>query len=76
MSAVQLEVFSDYLCPWCHLAAHRLKIVEAESAGSLVLTWKSYLLRPRPEEGRDLLKFVRYTQSWSRPAAEPDAPRL
>jgi len=76
MSAVQLEVFSDYLCPWCHLAAHRLKIVEAESAGSLALTWKSYLLRPRPDEGRDLLKFVRYTQSWSRPAAEPDAPRF
>jgi predicted DsbA family dithiol-disulfide isomerase len=69
-------VFSDYLCPWCHLAAHRLRIVEAEHAGAVSLRWRSYLLRPHPEEGRDLLKFVRYTQGWSRPAAEPDAPRF
>jgi predicted DsbA family dithiol-disulfide isomerase len=76
MSPVRLEVFSDYLCPWCHLAAHRLAIVEAENAGALELRWRSYLLRPRPEEGRDLLQFVRYTQGWLRPAAEPDAPRF
>jgi predicted DsbA family dithiol-disulfide isomerase len=76
VSAIRLEVFSDYLCPWCHLAAHRLSLVEAENVGALALTWKSYLLRPHPEEGRDLSKFVRYTQGWSRPAAEPDAPRF
>ncbi len=76
MSALRLEVFSDYLCPWCHLAAHRLKIVEAENAGAVELVWRSYLLRPRPEEGRDLPKFVRYTQGWLRPAAEPDAPHF
>jgi predicted DsbA family dithiol-disulfide isomerase len=74
VSALRLEVFSDYLCPWCHLAAHRLKLLEAESGGELQLAWKSYLLRPHAEEGRDLLKFVRYTQGWLRPAAEPDAP--
>lgn len=76
MSPLQLEVFSDYLCPWCHLAAHRLAIVEAENAGAVSVAWRSYLLRPRPEEGRDLMKFVRYTQGWLRPAAEPDAPRF
>ncbi len=76
MSPLRLEVFSDYLCPWCHLAAHRLQRLEAENAGGIELVWRSYLLRPRPEPERDLLKFVRYTQSWSRPAAEPDAPRF
>jgi predicted DsbA family dithiol-disulfide isomerase len=72
--ALELEVFSDYLCPWCHLAAHRLRILEAEQAGALRLRWRSYLLRPHPEPGRDLLQFVRYTQGWLRPAGEPDAP--
>ena len=76
MTPLRLQVFSDYLCPWCHLAAHRLKRVEAENEGALTLEWKSYLLRPHPEEGRELLKFVRYTQGWLRPAAEPDAPRF
>lgn len=74
MTTIRLEVYSDYLCPWCHLASHRLAKLEAEEGGALALEWKSYLLRPRPEEGRDLLRFVRYTQSWLRPASEPDAP--
>jgi len=73
---LRLEVFSDYLCPWCHLAAHRLALLEAECAGTLQLAWRSYLLRPRPQPGRDLHEFVRYTQGWLRPAAEPDAPRF
>ena len=75
-AAVQLEVFSDFLCPWCHLAAHRLKALEAELPGAFTLTWRAFLLRPHPQEGRELLEFVRYTQGWLRPAAEPDAPRF
>ena len=73
---LRLEVFSDYLCPWCHLAAHRLATIEAESGGALELDWRSYLLRPRPQAERELQEFVRYTQGWLRPAAEPDAPRF
>jgi predicted DsbA family dithiol-disulfide isomerase len=71
---VRLVVYSDYLCPWCYLAEHRLEQLRAEAGGALELEWRSFLLRPRPEPGRDLLKFVRYTQSWLRPAAEEDAP--
>ncbi len=75
MRPVRLEVWSDYLCPWCHLADHRLGILEAEFGEDLQLGFKSYLLRPRPGQ-RDLEKFMRYTQSWLRPASEPDAPRF
>ena len=73
MRPVHLEVYSDYLCPWCHLADHRLKALKEEFGDDLELEFKTYLLRPRPEE-RDLEKFMRYTQSWMRPASEPDAP--
>ena len=38
MSALRLEVFSDYLCPWCHLAAHRLKLVEPTCDGPAPIT--------------------------------------
>jgi predicted DsbA family dithiol-disulfide isomerase len=76
VTPVRLEVYSDYLCPWCHLAAHRLERLAADRPGAVELVWKAYLLRPRPEAGRDLEKFVRYTQGWLRPAGEPDAPRF
>jgi predicted DsbA family dithiol-disulfide isomerase len=72
--AVRLIVYSDYLCPWCYLAEHRLVRLQAELGPALELEWRSFLLRPRPEPGRDLHRFVRYTQSWLRPAAEPEAP--
>jgi predicted DsbA family dithiol-disulfide isomerase len=72
VSPVRLEVWSDYLCPWCHLGAHRLALLEAE--GGVELCFRSFLLRPHPRADRDLHAFVRYTQSWTRPAAEPDAP--
>ena len=74
MERVSLVVYSDYLCPWCYLAEHRLGLLQRELGAGLVLEWRSFLLRPRPEEGRDLEKFMRYTQSWLRPASEPDAP--
>ncbi len=73
MKPVRLEVWSDYLCPWCHLADHRLGLLKRELGDDLALEFKSYLLRPRPEK-RELEKFMRYTQSWLRPASEPDAP--
>ena len=74
MERVELIVYSDYLCPWCYLAEHRLGLLQRELGDALGLEWRSFLLRPRPEPGRDLEKFMRYTQSWLRPAAEPEAP--
>ena len=79
MDPVRLVVWSDYLCPWCYNAAHRLEILEQEFGPSLQLEWRSFLLRPQPrrsapDDPRVLEKFVRYTQSWLRPAAEEDAP--
>lgn len=73
MEPVRLEVWSDYLCPWCYNAAHRLERLRRELGPSLELRWRSFLLRPRPG-GSALERFVRYTDSWRRPAAEPDAP--
>jgi len=71
---VRLIVYSDYLCPWCYVASYRLHQLQEEFGDGLELTWRSYLLRPQPEPGRDLEKFMRYTQSWMRPASELDAP--
>jgi predicted DsbA family dithiol-disulfide isomerase len=70
---VQLIAYSDYLCPWCYNASVRLHRLEDEDP-EVEIEWKSYLLRPSAGRGRDLERFRAYTQSWQRPAAEPDAP--
>lgn len=81
MSQVTLVAYSDYLCPWCFNASVRLRRLEAEFAGAVTVEWRSFLLRARPrtddgDPDRALEKFMRYTQSWLRPAAEPDAGRF
>jgi predicted DsbA family dithiol-disulfide isomerase len=76
LSRASFDVWSDYLCPWCNVAATRLALLEREFGDALELRWKSYLLRPRPEPGRDLEKFRRYTESWRRAGAEEPAARF
>jgi predicted DsbA family dithiol-disulfide isomerase len=77
---LRLVVWSDYLCPWCYNASVRLAHLAEEFGSDLAIEWRAYLLRPQPRASGDaeqeLLRFVRYTQSWLRPAAEPDAGRF
>jgi predicted DsbA family dithiol-disulfide isomerase len=74
LSRVALDVWSDYLCPWCNVAATRLQRIEDEFGADVELRWRSFLLRPEPEPGRDLAKFRRYTELWQRAAEEePEA---
>jgi len=75
VTRIRLVAYSDYLCPWCYNASIRLERLEAEDP-DVEVEWRSYLLRPRPSAGRDLERFRAYTESWQRPAAEPDAGRF
>ena len=68
---IRLVAYSDYLCPWCYNASRRLHRL-ADEQPDVEVEWRSYLLRPSPGRGRDPERFRAYTQSWQRPAAEPD----
>ena len=69
--AVRFTVWSDFLCPWCYVAAVRLDELHREAGDALIVEWRSFLLRPTPEE-RSLEQFTRYTERWARPGdAEP-----
>ncbi len=51
----------------------RLDRIEDEFGDAVDISWRSFLLRPFPEQ-RSAEKFRRYTESWLRPAAmEPEA---
>jgi predicted DsbA family dithiol-disulfide isomerase len=71
---VEFTVWSDVLCPWCYNASVCLGRVQEDLRGEidLDLRWKSYLLRPCPEP-KPMDRFRRYTESWRKPAGQPDA---
>ena len=70
---VRFTVWSDFLCPWCYVAALRLDQLQRDVGDIVSIEWRSFLLRPQSTD-RPLDKFTTYTQSWMRPAeAEPTA---
>ena len=53
----KLTVVSDYVCPWCYIAAKR--IAELQRMFELDVAWWPYELHPEtPREGRDISTFV------------------
>jgi len=75
LTPVRFTVWSDFLCPWCFVAAVRLDALHQQLGDLLAIEWRAFLLRPTVEE-RPLDKFTRYTERWllGPGAAEPDAP--
>ncbi len=52
----------------------RLRQIQEEFGERVQCEWRSFLLRPQADPRRTLEKFRAYTQSWQRPAGEPEAP--
>ncbi len=50
----------------------RLRRLKDEFGDMLRIEWRSFLLRAEPMQGVDLESFRAYTQTWMRPAADPD----
>lgn len=47
MSApVQLDIFSDPICPWCYIGLKRLDEALAETDRTVEATWRCYMLNP------------------------------
>jgi predicted DsbA family dithiol-disulfide isomerase len=49
---VRLDVFSDYLCPWCYNAAVRLADVQRDYGDRLRVHWRTFPLIPDQQPGR------------------------
>lgn len=58
---MQIEIFSDVVCPWCFIGKRRLDAVLAGPAGEGIdVTWRPYQLYPQmPEQGMDRDAFMR-----------------
>ncbi len=61
-ASVRVDVWSDFVCPWCFLASTSLEKLEGEQ--KIEIVWRSYELRPKgsppmPEEFRQRIEAGR-----------------
>jgi predicted DsbA family dithiol-disulfide isomerase len=65
---VRLDVFSDYLCPWCYNAAVRLRDVQQAYGDRISVHWRTFPLIPGEQPGRRVTQKTR--EGWQRVGAE------
>ena len=61
MERMEIEIFSDVVCPWCYIGKRRLDAVLQTPVGEgVTLRWRPYQLRPgMPAEGVDRAEYLR-----------------
>ncbi|MFO8047322.1 MAG: DsbA family protein [Halomonas sp.] len=52
-SRITLDVFSDYVCPFCYLEMPELEALAERFDGRVTLRWRAFELRPDPEPTLD-----------------------
>ncbi len=57
---MEIEIFSDVVCPWCYIGKKRLDAVLGTPAGEgVTLRWRPYQLYPNmPAEGMDRVRYL------------------
>ena len=53
MSTVQINVWSDYVCPFCYLEEPVLERLKRELGDEVKIVWRAFELRPEPEPTLD-----------------------
>jgi predicted DsbA family dithiol-disulfide isomerase len=71
---VRLDVFSDYLCPWCYNAAVRLGEVERAYGDRIDVHWRAFPLIPDTRPGR--LSTEQTREGWRKVGAEEPRARF
>ena len=56
---MEIEIYSDVVCPWCYLGKRRLDAALESFGGEVTLRWRAFQLDPTaPAEGRPLLGWL------------------
>lgn len=53
MSTVQINVWSDYVCPFCYLEEPVLERIKHDFGDKVEIVWRAFELRPEPEPTLD-----------------------
>ena len=81
---MQVEIWSDVVCPWCYIGKRRLEraLGEFEHADEVEVTWRSFQLNPDTLPGTAVPTLEYLTRrygppgwpSWPRPRAWTSTP--
>ncbi len=57
---MQLDIFSDTICPWCYVGKRRLaRALAARPQPKLVIRWRAFQLNPgMPPEGMERARYI------------------
>ena len=56
---MEIEIYSDVVCPWCYIGTRRLAEALRSYDGEVTLRWRAYQLDPgMPREGQPLLPWL------------------
>jgi predicted DsbA family dithiol-disulfide isomerase len=56
---VDIEIYSDVVCPWCYLGKTRLEAALTSFGGEATLRWRAFQLDPNtPSDGRPLIGWL------------------
>ncbi len=57
---MQIDIFSDVVCPWCFIGTRRLEHVLTERGITADVTYRTFLLDPNtPPEGKNVPEMIR-----------------
>ena len=56
---MQIDIYSDIVCPWCYVGKRRLERALTSGAGDILVTWRPFQLNPTmPSDGMDRKAYL------------------
>jgi predicted DsbA family dithiol-disulfide isomerase len=69
MSKMEVEIWSDIMCPWCYIGKRRFEkaLTLFEGANQIEITWKSFQLNPdmKTMPGKNMIEYLSEIKGWS-----------
>ncbi|THJ24231.1 MAG: DsbA family oxidoreductase [Nitrospira sp. CG24D] len=58
-TSLDIEIYSDVVCPWCYVGKRRLERALTEFGGNVRVTWRPFQLNPTmPKDGMDRIAYL------------------
>lgn len=71
---MEIQIWSDIMCPFCYIGKRRLEgaIKQLELSDEVTIVWKSFLLNPdmKTDPTRNSLEYLAETKGWTKEQTE------